>query len=316
MSPTEKQSRASHLSAAASTQLHTLLVPIDLTPGADRVVGRVALLRLADDARITLLHVVPGGLLTGEEGKAVRDANKALAGEVRQLRKQVHKNVRVEAMVKVGSPAKEIATCATSLKAELIVMGRCGGRVLRDAFLGSTAERVIRQAQIPVLVVRLAPRELYSRPALALDLDPVAHDVVRLMLRVLPLPPPRVEVVHAFDIPYRGLIYPSLPADDVEERKGELRANALHQLTQLLAAGLAKAHVRPENAPIWKTHVHLGSPRLIVEKAMKKFDTDLLVLGTHGYSGTAYVLLGTVAGDLLRAAKCDVLVVPPTPSSK
>ena len=56
--------------------------------------------------------------------------------------------------------------------------------------------------------------------------------------------------------------------------------------------------------------------RLIVEKAMKKFDTDLLVLGTHGYSGTAYVLLGTVAGDLLRAAKCDVLVVPPTPCSK
>jgi nucleotide-binding universal stress UspA family protein len=48
-----------------------------------------------------------------------------------------------------------------------------------------------------------------------------------------------------------------------------------------------------------------------VEKAMKRAETDLLVLGTRGYSAAAHVLLGTVAGDLLRAAKCDVLVVPP-----
>ena len=52
----------------------------------------------------------------------------------------------------------------------------------------------------------------------------------------------------------------------------------------------------------------------MVEKAVKKADTDLLLLGTHGYSGMAYVLLGTVAGDMLRAAKCDVLIVPPAPS--
>jgi nucleotide-binding universal stress UspA family protein len=55
-----------------------------------------------------------------------------------------------------------------------------------------------------------------------------------------------------------------------------------------------------------------GSPRGVVEKAIKKAQTDLLVLGTRGYSGAAFVFLGTVAGDLLRAAQCDVLMVPPT----
>lgn len=34
------------------------------------------------------------------------------------------------------------------------------------------------------------------------------------------------------------------------------------------------------------------------------------MLGTHGYSGVAHVLLGTVAGDVLREVACDVLVVP------
>ena len=55
----------------------------------------------------------------------------------------------------------------------------------------------------------------------------------------------------------------------------------------------------------------LASPREIVEKVTERAETDLLVLGTRGRSGAAYVLLGTVAGDLLRAARCDVLVVPP-----
>jgi nucleotide-binding universal stress UspA family protein len=49
----------------------------------------------------------------------------------------------------------------------------------------------------------------------------------------------------------------------------------------------------------------------VVEKAVKKANTDLLVLGTRSNSGSAFVFLGTVAGDLLREVNCDVLVVPP-----
>lgn len=311
---TTKRKAQRDTSESASGGFHSLLVPLDFTPVSDRVLGRVSLLPLADDARVTLLHVVPGSLPVRAQRRAERDARKALADEARHLRKQVHAKVGVEPLVKVGAAAKEIAGCAAAVKAELIVMGRGRGRALRDAFLGSTAERVVRQAQLPVLVVRLAPRAAYRRPALALDLDQAAHEVVRLMLLVLPPPRPRVEVIHAFDDPYQGFVYRSLSEDDAEERRDELRAGATRELAKLLAAALVKANVRSEDAPSWKTHVRYGSPRIVVEKAMKKADTDLLVLGTHGYSGAAYAFLGTVAGDLLRAAKCDVLVVPPAPS--
>ena len=131
------------------------------------------------------------------------------------------------------------------------------------------------------------------------------------MLRVLPRPRPRVEVIHAYDVPYRGLIYPSLSEDDAEEIKNELRSHATHELAKLLSTALTEADVRPQDRPHWAIHVRCGSPRAIVEKAIKKAETDLLVLGTRGYSGAAYVFLGTVAGDVLRAAKCDVLIVPP-----
>jgi nucleotide-binding universal stress UspA family protein len=310
-----KRRSSSESDVPAPGGFHSLIVPVDLTPSSDRVLGRLSLLPLTDDVRVTLLHVVPGTFLLREQRSAARDANKALAEEARHLRKQLHRNVRIEHMVKVGAAAKEIAAYATQAKAELIVMSRGGGRALRDAFLGSTAERVVRQARLPVLVVRLAPREFYRRPALALDLDPTAHEVVRIMLRVLPPPRPRVTVIHAFDAPpYQGTIYPSLPSDEAEERKDELRSSATRELAKLLATALAKAKadLRQENGLFWKFDVRYGPPRSIVEKAMKKAETDLLVLGTRGHSGAVHMLLGTVAGDLLRAAKCDVLIVPPT----
>jgi nucleotide-binding universal stress UspA family protein len=39
--------------------------------------------------------------------------------------------------------------------------------------------------------------------------------------------------------------------------------------------------------------------------------SQILVLGTHGRTGVAHALLGTVAGDVFRDAPCDILVVPP-----
>ena len=47
----------------------SLLVPIDLTPSSDRVLGRLPLLPLAEDARVTVLHVVPSGLTASEQRK-------------------------------------------------------------------------------------------------------------------------------------------------------------------------------------------------------------------------------------------------------
>jgi len=310
---TMKRRGSSAPAEPASSALRAIVAPLDLTPNSDRVLGRLPLLPLADGARLTLLHVVPDGLTEKEQRAAEKDAHKALAAEVRHLRDQLSKKIRVESMVQTGNVAEEIAACALALQAELIVVGRGGGRALRDMFLGSTAERVTRQAQLPVLVVRLPPRAPYNRPALALDLDETADAVVRFMLRVLPSPRPWVDVIHAFESRYRGLIYPSLHNEEADARKNELRAQAARQLAEVLAAALAKAGAFPEDVPRWKTHVRYGAPRLVVEKALKKADSDLLLLGTHGYSGMAYVLLGTVAGDMLRAAKCDVLIVPPAP---
>jgi nucleotide-binding universal stress UspA family protein len=291
--------------------LRSVLVPVDLSPGSDRVLARVAKLPLADDAIITVLHVVPSGLTVREQQRAVRDAKRLLGSESSYLSQSLRKSVTVAPVVVAGAAAKEIATAAAAARAELIVMGRGGHRPFRDAFLGSTAERVIRRARLPVLVVRLPPRNVYRHPALALDLDDAAPAVLGMLLRVV-RPRLRVMVVHAFIDPYRGMmVYSNLPTDELEERKRELHLQVSEQLHNLLADALVRARIPPEYAPVWRTHVRYGAPRTVIEAAVKKAEPDLLVLGSRGYSGLAQVFLGTVAGDVLREVACDVLVVPP-----
>jgi len=297
-------------------RFRSLLVPVDLTPISDRVLARVSLLPLADRARITLLHVVPEGLPYRARRTAEHDAKATLADEAKSLARALPGGAGVEVRVRVGAAAAQIAAAAASTGAELIVMGRGGGRALRDVFLGSTAERVVRAGLLPVLVVRLPARARYARPAIALDLDQVAADALALLLRVIPKPPPSVALIHAAEPPsFSRLTYPSLSADDVESARRETEQNARRGLRTLLAGGLARARIRPGDAPAWNEHVRCGSARRVIEKAVATMRTDLLVLGTHGHTSVAQMFLGTVAGDVLREVSCDVLVVPPAPDA-
>jgi nucleotide-binding universal stress UspA family protein len=205
--------------------------------------------------------------------------------------------------IRVGNPAAEIASEAALRKPELIVMGR-GGQKVRDFFVGSTAERVIRRSQRPVLVVRRPARDPYQRPLLALDLDRAARSVLATSFRILPLPRPRLGIVHAYDIPYYGLTYASLSPDRAAAYRRDQREAVLRELNLLL---------RPSrgSAPEWAPYVRHGSPRTVIPETVAQTDADLLVLGTRANTGLAHVLLGTVAGDVLRSVPCDVLVVPP-----
>ena len=162
---------------------HSLLVPIDLSPASDRVVGRVAQLPLAEGCRITLLHVISMDLPVRDRKRAEVAARKVLRAEAQELGRQLPRGVALQSVVAQGAAATEIARYATSVKAELVVMGRYGGSVLRDVFLGSTAERVIRRGQLPVLAVRLRARTPYRHPALALDIDQAANESVAMLLR-------------------------------------------------------------------------------------------------------------------------------------
>ena len=293
-----------------SGEFHSVLIPIDLSPISDRIMRRVTLLPLHRRARVTLLHVVPRDFATTAQRLARRDARRALTLEAKHLARALPPNTVVRRIVTVGAPATEIARCAATVGADLIVMGRC--RTARGAFLGSTAERVIRRARIPVLIVRPTPRTQYRRPAVAFEPGPQAAAAIGMLLRIVPSPRPPVTIVHASDRPYEGTHYDSLPADEAAIYGDYRRAEVSPEIDAAVKRALKDAEISPEHAPRWRTVIRSGSPRVEVPSVVKQVGADLLVVGTRGRGGIAYAYMGSVAGDLVRSVECDVLMAPGT----
>jgi nucleotide-binding universal stress UspA family protein len=87
-------------------------------------------------------------------------------------------------------------------------------------------------------------------------------------------------------------------------------ARVLHELEQKAARDLEALLVELSNAGISSEYVaQKGAPaRVIVELARAK-GADLIALGTHGRTGVAHALLGSVAERVVREAPCPVLTV-------
>ncbi|HEX8072183.1 MAG TPA: universal stress protein [Pyrinomonadaceae bacterium] len=138
-----------------------LLVPVDFSPCSVNAL-RVALGVAAPDGDITLLHVVDrqfvhdcaaAGMGTTEEITA-RLRTRAEASFEEMLTGLETDGVDLERMVVIGEPFAEILKIARDLDLPMIVMGARGRSTPPEELLfGSTVERVIRAARIPVLCV-------------------------------------------------------------------------------------------------------------------------------------------------------------------
>jgi nucleotide-binding universal stress UspA family protein len=310
-STSPSRSASSWSQGGSSLDLTSLLVAHDLGPAADRVLRRVALLPFSAKARVTLLHVVPDSLPTRGRGMARRDAAEMLQKAATALAAELPDGVTVRCAVETGAVASAVAERAEQLQSELLVVGRGGGRGAREFFLGSTAERVIRAARVPVLAVRGTARAPYRQPAMAVDNDHATSVLLPALLRVLPTPAVEVGVIHAYDVPFGGLLYPSLSTDDSGEVQDQYRRAARERVREHLAEALEEAQLPSALAPHWRMHVRVGSPRTVIARAVRQDAVDLLALGTRARRGLKVAFVGSVAGDMLRQLPCDVLMVPP-----
>jgi nucleotide-binding universal stress UspA family protein len=140
-----------------------ILVPVDFSPTSINAV-RVALGIAAPDGDLTLLHVidqefvedaVAAGMGSSDEinAKLRRQAESSFASALEGVETG---EVEIERMVVVGSPFVEILKIARDLDLPMIVMGIRGRSTPPEELLfGSTAEKVLRGARVPVLCVPL-----------------------------------------------------------------------------------------------------------------------------------------------------------------
>jgi nucleotide-binding universal stress UspA family protein len=206
---------------------------------------------------------------------------------------------------------------------DLIVMGTHGREGFEHFLLGSVAERVTRQAHVPVMLI-LDPRDAktaseivpkFEHILVAVDGSPQSQQALMTANNLAAALGVSLEVLHVIPdmLPmagYTGMEFAPMIDYDRYEKDLEAEGKAIiaGAIEQLNAASVKVADVR--SSSVSTKGSTLGDT--IVQTALEH-GADLIVLGTHGRSGIDRLLLGSVAQTVSHHSKIPVLLIRSLP---
>jgi len=281
----------------------TLMIATDFSERSDRALRRATLLARQSGATLSLVHVVdddqPERIVAVERVEAER-----LLAELVQTVRQTD-GVPCEAEVILADPFEGILRAVAAKAPDLLVIGPHRRRALRDVFLGTTAERVLRAVTCPVLMANAPPVGLYYRALIATDLSETSEAAAQALLMLGICRGCSLVLLHVFEAPALDLVAsPAIPSVTRQAYLEDARAEALHHLRNFArSTGLDAADLRLRRG-------HGVAAGEILSLANEE-QADLVVVGARGRSGAANFFLGSVAEAVLRGASSDVLAVPP-----
>jgi universal stress protein E len=154
-----------------------LLAATDFSTRSHRALRRAGLLAQARGAELALVHVVdddqPKDLVAIEK----REAERILAEQISAMPELC--DAQCCPSVVAGDPFDGILRTAASVQADLIVMGAHRKQLLRDIFVGTTIERVIRTGPYPVLMVNDKVKQPYRNALAAIDMSEASANAIR-----------------------------------------------------------------------------------------------------------------------------------------
>jgi|SRR5690554_199739 len=266
-----------------------LLIATDLSARSDVALQRAIALAGPLNAELLVLHVIDSELPQILQSRQKDQARDVLHHTLKKAGKLSQSRI----LARTGHPYLTIGEVAEEHNVDLVILGSYRREFLKDTFVGTTAERVMRTSRRPVLLVNQAPTAPYQKPMLAVDFSSISPLVLQTAKRFGLTGSEELSAVYAV-----------LPEDRAtESEKDARRQQALNQLDNLLRSeGIA---VKPNNLIAEE-----GKACPVIRDWARRIETDVLIMGTSGMGGVRRMFIGSVAGGLLREMECDMLVVP------
>lgn len=294
--------------------LRGILAATDLTEGADPVIRGAAALATLTGAELHVVHALELYTLPYLDLQASRqlfDGWMAAAAEALndQIRRAVPPHITpASSELMLDSPHRAILRRARDVASELIVLGPHRLETLTAGILGTTADRVVRTAEVPCLILREPLALPLRRVVVPIDLSEPARGALDRAIRwaqvfaapaaEIGLPAVELRVIH---------IIPRLAR---VEGTGLSRAVVGPQLsaevTQALARCGAASHLELREEVLWG-----DDPAEEIVRYACEEQADMLVMGTHGCGAVRRMLIGSVASAVARRSSSPLLLVPP-----
>ncbi len=282
-----------------------ILCATDMTERSAPAMQRAQSLAHRTGARLTMLHVVAS---KQPDRIARMQANRAFV----QLLSDVERIYgpaagAIDILARRGEVRETIAATANDVGADLIVIAPPRPR-RADAILGTTAERLIRTARRPVLVVHGTTSDHYRSVVMATDLSRSALPMARTAVCLAALDGVPSTIVHAIGVGDGMMKSAGLDESTI----ADFERTTVESARRRLRAFSTEAGLPAESTRVLVSRDRAADAILAV---IEQEQPDLLAMGASRWFLLKRLLIGSVADRVIREASCDVLVIPHRPEA-
>ncbi len=304
----------------------TILVPLDGSAFAEQALPVASELAARSKATLHLVLVHQAATVLAGPGEPVvldpaiderlRREELGYLASMKQLVSKQGPVTIVEALLE-GPVAPAVAEYAAAQHADLVVMTTHGRGVFSRFWLGSVADRLVRQLEQPMLLIR--PQALHGAPppsaihrlCVPLDGSTLSEAMIEPTLALAETLGAGLTLLRVVErlapvwLPTPGVV-PAPDTDQVPHRQLEAQRylNAIADRLRLKGVPVETAvEVAPE-------------PVSGIQQFVEREGMDLVAIATHGHGGPVRFLLGSVADKLVRGASVPVLVWRPREAAR
>ena len=272
--------------------MENILIPFDFSELAVGALRFALNLPRHEEARFHLLHVIKMPVLQSSarlpipsaEEESIHDAEKEAEVRFEKLGREYLKEGKLRTAIRFGDTAQSITEYTTDNRIDLVVMGTNGATGLRELLIGSRTEKVVRHSPVPVIAVKqFNPENKIKSIVFPVTLDETPDE--RLVTKVRLLQDHLNAKLH--------LLWVNTVANfrDENDARKALNALATRFLLKNYTINIFNDMTEEEGVIYFADSI----------------DADLIAMATHGRTGFAHVLAGSIAEDVVSHSKRPVL---------
>ena len=262
-----------------------ILVPCDFSKPALNAFRSALDIAAQSNGSVYLLNIIELPVLHDTTLMPVLNFEEELLQELKEkaeksfsklITKYATEGVKVTGEVVFGSVSSQIIEFANAKKIDLVVMGSHGASGIREFFIGSNAEKIVRNSPVPVLVVKD-----YSKRSIRTIVFPNSLETDHQEALTM-----KVKELQAFFKAHLYLVWINTPVNFTSDNETIKRLESFAQRYMLKDYSLHVFNHRDEEAGIFEF--------------TNKVKGDIIAMATHGRRGISHLLNGSLAEDVVN----------------
>jgi len=204
---------------------------------------------------------------------------------------------------------------ALATGADLVVMTTHSRGEVARLWLGSVADRLVREVCLPILLVRpqqpapdLADDQAFRHVLIPLDGSPQAEAVLDYAVALIALMRARCTLLQAIDPLLAGHTIPPYTVGLTKQQAEQLQTDARSYLARMAE------RLRAQSLDV-QTQVVVAEPAEAITSYAREHAVDLIAMATHGRHLLSQMVLGRTAAKVVHDARAHVLLYHPPPES-